>query len=204
MKGLYIPYDKAIALKLEGAEMLVFFAIYRLSYYKPWKGTKEQLAKFALCGGRMTASRALDSLLKKGYVVQTEAGYHAQIEQDNAQNERGNAQNEQNSKESNKENINNNIIKMGERDISRTPTLTRDVKWDKPASLEEYTAYAKEHNCLKKTYNKFYRHYEAAGWRGICNWRAKLLEWIDEDNEKAEREAAREEQRRQLMNPYYR
>ena len=200
----FVDIDKAVTLHLEGAELLVFSALSLLASKQPWNGSAAELAAKSRCGSRMTAARAAEKLASMGLInLSVSTGVKMTIEL--AQNGQVGAQNEQVLKESNKENINN--IFKGEGDISRTPTrefgennFSKNVIWDRPATWQECRDYCYQFHGTKETYEKFYRHYEATGWFGIKNWRAKLRNWIVEDTKRDMLEL----QRQQRYDPNYR
>ncbi len=200
----FVDIDMANTLHLEGAELLVFSALSLLASKQPGNGTKEQLANLSRCGSRQTAMRALDSLIDRGLVVKSAAGYNVQNGHDdvqngheNVQNGRENVQNGQNLKESNKEKE-NNILNTHKRECVYSHTRTRPA-W--APSWEEYNSYCVSRNCLKSTMYAFWDHHEGiTNWDIKGDWHAAFRRWQEKDEQKY----AREQQRRQLLDPNYR
>ena len=104
-----------------------------------WCGTKQELANYVLFG-RMTASRSLNFLVKKGIVVKRADGYKlAQNEQGYAQNEQKNARNEQKEERSKEEKVNKK-----ESSVSKDDTTTQtpfSCYWDLASPEGLYHSY---------------------------------------------------------------
>lgn len=208
-----INHALSVELGLRGAELQIYSALKVLtSKDGSWKGTANELEDSALTGkGEDTITNIVKKLalrglfkadIKKGLGISIDFPKNSEALPKNSE---VHPKNSEVPKESNKEN-NNNLI-MGEGDISRTPAhdlggnnSSKNNIWDRPATWQECRDYCYQFHGTKETYEKFYRHYEATGWFGIKNWRAKLRNWIVEDTKRDMLEL----QRQQRYDPNYR
>ena len=211
-----INHALSVELGLRGAELQIYSALKVLtSKDGSWKGTANELEDSALTGkGEDTITNIVKKLalrglfkadIKKGFGISIDFPKNSEALPKNSE---VHPKNSEVPKESTKEN-NNILLIKGERDIdiSRTPTrdlgennFSKIVIWDRPATWQECRDYCYQFHGTKETFQKFYRHYEAIGWFGIKNWRAKLRNWIVEDNKRD----MLEQQRLQRYDPNYR
>lgn len=69
---------------------------------------------------------------------------------------------------------------------TETKTGTREKETGRPPSRMHFPSLEEvERECKAKGYatspTRFFNYYEATGWKGIVNWRAKLAEWGERD-----------------------
>ena len=176
---MYFVVDTHIGddMDVTGSDALVYFALAYLTKHGAWKGSSYKLAKYSLCGSRMTAERALARLIERGLIVHKDNGLLvAQNELSSAQNEPKVAQNEPNPKESSKENINKNKSSLSvSKDTDRADGRTDfDIWWSLYAPSG---ALRKKKNACRAF---FYGKDMCDDWRKFAIERAKIHD-LDRD-----------------------